>query len=73
MKIIIDDYFSHVSIYYNGIEYWIDFNYLQGYWYFYQHDKRPLDDDLLRGRNTIKTDKSLIVKRCIDKLLKGVN
>jgi hypothetical protein len=74
MKIIIDDYFSHVSIYYNGIEYWIDFNHtLQGYWYFYEHDKSVLDDDLLRGRNTIKTDKSLVLKRCIDKLLEGIN
>tara|TARA_Y100001972_G_scaffold86491_1_gene105858 strand:+ start:267 stop:491 length:225 start_codon:yes stop_codon:yes gene_type:complete len=74
MKIIIDDYFSHVSIHYNGIEYWIDFNStLQGYWYFYECTKSALDDDLLRGRNTIKTDKSLVLKRCIDKLLEGEN
>ena len=58
----------------NEIEYWIDFNHtLQGYWYFYEHDKSALDDDLLRGRNTIKTDKSLVLKRCIDKLLEGGN
>ena len=72
MKIETNKYFTEITIYHRGIEYHIDFeHHLQGIWFFYKAENSydVFDKDIMRGRVTVSTSKTNILKKCIDKLI----
>ena len=69
MKIDINEYFNDITIEYKGITYHLDFNVMiQGCWTFYESATDPWDEDILRGRYRVDTDRSKILQKCISYL-----
>ena len=69
MKIDINEYFTDVIIEYHGQTFSLDFNMaIHGCWVFYEIGKDPWDEDILRGRIRIDTDRSKVLKKCIDQI-----
>tara|TARA_R100001591_G_C4300596_1_gene170250 strand:- start:179 stop:406 length:228 start_codon:yes stop_codon:yes gene_type:complete len=69
MKIDINQYFTDIIIEYHGKTYTIDFNVtIEGCWVFWEYGKDPWEEDLLRGRYRVDTDRSKILQKCISHL-----
>ena len=69
MKIDINQYFTDIIIEYHGKTYTIDFNVtIEGCWVFWEYGKCPWEEDLLRGRYRVDTDRSKILQKCISHL-----
>ena len=66
MKIDINEYFNDVIIEYHGQTFNLDFNMaIQGCWVFWEQGKDYWDEDILRGRYRVDTDRSKILQKCI--------
>ena len=76
MKIETNDYLTEVTINHRGTVYHIDLeHHLEGMWFFYKAEDSydVFDKDIMRGRVTVATSKTTILKKCIDKLIEEEN
>ena len=74
MNIEINDYFSEVTIKYEGKEYNLEFGHHDvSMWSLTEAFEDVWESSLLRGKFKINTNRTLVLKKCIDKLLEGVN
>ena len=74
MNIEINDYFSEVTIKYEGKEYNLEFGHHDvSMWSFTQAGENVWESSLIRGKFAVNTNRTLVLKKCIDKLLEGVN
>ena len=74
MNIEINDYFSEVTIKYEGKEYWLEFGHNDvSMWSFTLAGEDVWESSLIRGKFAVNTNRTLVLKKCIDKLLEGVN
>ena len=74
MNIEINDYFSEVTIKYEGKEYNLEFGQHDvSMWSLTEAFEDVWESSLLRGKFKINTNRTLVLKKCIDKLLEGVN
>ena len=73
MNIEINDYFSEVTIKYKGKEYNLEFGHHDvSMWSLTEAFENVWESSLLRGKFKINTNRTLVLKKCIDKLLEGV-
>jgi len=73
MNIEINDYFSEVTIKYEGKEYNLEFGHHDvSMWSLTEAFENVWESSLLRGKFKINTNRTLVLKKCIDKLLEGV-
>ena len=74
MNIEINDYFSEVTIKYEGKEYNLEFGHHDvSMWSLTEAFEDVWESSLLRGKFKINTNRTLVLKKCIDKLLEGGN
>ncbi len=74
MNIEINDYFSEVTIKYEGKEYNLEFGHHDvSMWSLTEAFEDVWESSLLRGKFKVNTNRTLVLKKCIDKLLEGVN
>ena len=74
MNIEINDYFSEVTIKYEGKEYNLEFGHHDvSMWSLTEAFEDVCESSLLRGKFKVNTNRTLVLKKCIDKLLEGVN
>ena len=74
MNIEINNYFSEITIKYEGKEYWIEFGHHDvSMWSFTEAGQDVWESSLLRGKFAVNTNRTTVLKKCIDKLLEGEN
>ena len=74
MNIEINDYFSEVTIKYEGKEYNLEFGHHDvSMWSLTEAFEDVWESSLLRGKFKVNTNRTLVLKKCIDKLLEGGN
>ena len=72
MNIEINDYFSEVTIKYEGKEYNLEFGHHDvSMWSLTEAFEDVWESSLLRGKFKVNTNRTLVLKKCIDKLLEG--
>ena len=74
MNIEINDYFSEVTIKYEGKEYNLEFGHHDvSMWSLTEAFEDVWESSLLRGKFKVNTNRTTVLKKCIDKLLEGEN
>ena len=72
MKIIIDDNFADITIKYEGKEYNLEFGHHDvSMWSLTEAFEDVWESSLLRGKFKVNTNRTTVLKKCIDKLLEG--
>ena len=74
MNIEINEYFSEVTIKFKGQEFWLEFGHHDvSMWSLTQTGEDVWENSLLRGRFSVNTNRTTVLKKCIDLLYKGEN
>ena len=74
MNIEINNYFSEITIKHEGKEYWIEFGHHDvSMWSFTEAGQDVWESSLLRGKFKVNTNRTTVLKKCIDKLLEAEN
>ena len=71
MNIYINEYFSEVTIKFKGKEFWLEFGHNDiSMWSLTEANKDVWEHSLMRGRFPLNTNRTTVLKKCIDLLYK---